>query len=399
MSKQKSVKIKRSKGRLYKKKKSTGRKIAETLGLVVIAGGLIFVGYSAAGPLISHFSGEGESDSSVSMWTPNESTLNSGTESENTSGEAPTESEKAPASAGIGSYLLSENAMQNSSMLSTALSSAKNSGFNIVLIPVKNTDGNILYLSDISYIKGTDLITGSMTAEQIADMAKSMGLTPKAVLPTLLDSKSPVYAKDTGYTFADGSGWSWLDNAEDRGGKRWIDPFLSGTSKYYTDLSKELAAAGFEAVILSELRFPDFNSYDQGILNARNFTADRYKALTSLYNTVFSASGKKASVSVNAVDVLENYGKSYGRTAEILTDKSFSGTVYLTVNLSDFGTELKTGEDTSINLSSDPVKKSETIVNKAVEYIGTNVTVVPIICGEGLSVQVLADCYKNLMAE
>lgn len=399
MSKQKSVKIKRSKGRLYKKKKSTGRKILETLILVVIVGGLIFVGYSAAGPLISHFSGEGESDSGVSMWTPDESTLNSGTESENTSGEAPTESEKAPASAGIGSYLVPNSAMQSVGALSGALSSAKNMGFNIVLIPVKNTDGNILYLSEISYIKDTDLILGSMTAAQIADMAQSMGLTPKAVLPTLLDSKSSVYVEDTGYTFADGSGWSWLDNAEDRGGKRWIDPFLSGTNKYYSDLSKELTAAGFEEVILSELRFPDFNSYDQSILNARNFTADRYKALTALYNTVFSACEKKASLSVNAADVLEGYGKSYGRTAEILTDKTFAGTVYLTISLSDFGTELKTGEDTSIKLPSDPVKKSEAIVNKAVEYIGTNITVVPIISSEGLSAQALANCYKNLMAE
>lgn len=399
MSKQKNIKIKRSKGRLYKKKKSTGRKIVETLVLVVIVGGLIFVGYSAAGPLISHFSGGSETDSGVSMWTPDESTLNSGANTEDTSGEEPTESEKAPESSGIGSYLLPESALQSSSALNSALSAAKNSGFNIVLIPVKNTTGNLLYNSKVSYIKDTDLITGTMYASQIVGIVKSMGLTPKAVLPTLLDSKSSVYVEDSGYVFADGSGWSWLDAAADKGGKRWIDPFLSGTKKYYSDLSKELIGAGFEEVILSELRYPDFTDYDQRILDARNFASERYKALTTLYNSAFSASEKKASVSVNVKDVLDGYGKSYGRTAEILTDKSFAGTIYLTVNLSDFGTELKTGEDSSIKLSPDPVKKSEAIINKAVEYIGTNVTVVPVIRSEGLSAQALANCYKNLMAE
>lgn len=397
MGKQKSIKIKRSKGRLYKKKKSAGRKIVETLALIVVVGGLIFVGYSAAGPLISHLSGGGESDSSVSMWTPDESTLNSGTNAEDTS-ESPTESEKAPVSDGIGAYLLSETAMQSSSSLNSALSAAKKSGFNIVLIPVKTTEGNILYTSNVSYIKDTGLITGTLSAAQIAGYAKTMGLTPKAVLPTLLDSKSSAYIEDTGYSFADGSGWSWLDAAAESGGKRWMDPFLTGTKKYYFDLSKELIGAGFEEVILSELRYPDFADYDQRILDARNFTSDRYKSLTAVYNSAFSASEKKASVSVNAKDVLDGYGKSYGRTAEILTDKSFSGTVYLTVDLSDFGTELKTGEDTSIKLSPDPVKKSEGIINKAVEYIGTNVTIVPVIRGEGLSAGALAECYKNLMA-
>lgn len=399
MGKQKSIKIKRSKGRLYKKKKSTGRKIVETLALVVVVGGLIFVGYSAAGPLISHLSGDGESDSSVSMWTPDESTLNSGTNTEDISGEAPTESEKAPASDGIGAYLLPETAMQSGNTLNSALSSAKKSGFNIVLIPVKTTEGNILYTSNVSYIKDTNLITGTMSAAQIVGYAKAMGLTPKAVMPTLMDSKSSVYVEDSGYSFADGSGWSWLDAAAESGGKRWIDPFLSGTKKYYSDLSKELIGAGFEEVIISELRYPDFADYDQRILDARNFTSDRYKALSTLYNSVFSASGKKSSVSVSAKDVLDGYGKSYGRTAEILADKSFSGTVYLTVNLSDFGTELKTGEDTSIKISPDPVKKSEAIINKAIEYIGTNVTVVPVIHSEGISAEALANCYKNLMAE
>ena len=52
MKHNKSIKIKRSKNRLYKKKKSGAKIAAETVIFVLIAGALVFVGYSAAGPLI-----------------------------------------------------------------------------------------------------------------------------------------------------------------------------------------------------------------------------------------------------------------------------------------------------------------------------------------------------------
>ena len=50
MKHNKSIKIKRSKNRLYKKKKSGAKVAAETVIFVLIAGALVFVGYSAAGP-------------------------------------------------------------------------------------------------------------------------------------------------------------------------------------------------------------------------------------------------------------------------------------------------------------------------------------------------------------
>lgn len=64
----KSIKIKRSKSRLYKKKKSGAKVAAETIVFVLIAGALVFVGYSAAGPLIELWSGGTETE--IEGWTP-----------------------------------------------------------------------------------------------------------------------------------------------------------------------------------------------------------------------------------------------------------------------------------------------------------------------------------------
>ncbi len=53
MNKKKNIKIKRSKGRLYKKRRSPAKTDIETIMFLLLAGGLIYVGYTADGPLIN----------------------------------------------------------------------------------------------------------------------------------------------------------------------------------------------------------------------------------------------------------------------------------------------------------------------------------------------------------
>ena len=55
MSRKKGFKVKRSRRNLYKKRKSTGRKIFDGILFVVILGAFVFVGYSVASPLIKFF--------------------------------------------------------------------------------------------------------------------------------------------------------------------------------------------------------------------------------------------------------------------------------------------------------------------------------------------------------
>ncbi|MFR5513767.1 MAG: hypothetical protein ACLTIL_03135 [[Eubacterium] siraeum] len=74
MSRKKGFKVKRSRRNLYKKRKSTGRKIFDGILFVVILGAFVFVGYSVASPLIKFFGGNGDNSSvSEPAWTPPES--------------------------------------------------------------------------------------------------------------------------------------------------------------------------------------------------------------------------------------------------------------------------------------------------------------------------------------
>lgn len=398
MSKNKTFKVKRSKGRLYKKKKSAGRKVLEVILLVVVAGGLGFLGYSLAGPLIDYIQENG-GESVTTPWEPPESSTPEESESSYTSDSESADTTTQPVSDASGSFVLPMSALANQNALTQALKTAESAGCSVIIVPVKDEEGNLLYSSQAAAVKGTDIVMGTMSAAQIAGVIKGRGFASvKALLPTLYDRSTPLYVEDTGYRFADDS-YGWLDNTAENGGKPWVDPFRTGTKQYYSQLAKELVNAGFEEILLSELRFPEFNPYDESILPARSFTDTRYTALTTLYRNTSAAAGSgKTAVAIDIADVLGGFGRSFGGSAEILSDKSFTGTVYLMIDLTKFGTRLAVSETANVTLPADPAQKVQTLVSRAAGYIGTNVTVVPVIEYKALSAEALGKCYAQLLA-
>lgn len=391
MSKNNTFKVKRSKSRLYRKRKSKGRKVLEIALMVLVVGVLGVVGYSAAGPLISYFQGDG-GESSTTPWEPPESSTPE--ESDSTSSDSESADTTKPVSESSGAYVLTETALINQSALNSALNTAQQSGCSEIIVTVKDLEGHLLYKSELADVKDTEIVTGSMTAEQIVSVIRSKGFTEvRALLPALYDKLAPIYVEDVCYRFAQGD-IQWLDGTPENDGKRWADPFRDGTRDYTARLAKELTEAGFDEVLLSQLRFPDFIAYDRSILDERNFADDRYTALTAVYTNA----GGKTAAAVDIEDVLAGCGESWISTAEILADKSFNGTVYLMIDVTAFGTTLATGEHSSINLSADPVQKVQTLVSKAAEYIGTGVSVVPVVESNGLSAEAVGKCYNALSA-
>ena len=370
----------------------------EIILMVLVVGVLGVVGYSAAGTLIDYLKSEG-GESVTTPWEPPESSTPEESETSETSDSESADTTVQTVPDGSGAYLLPATALADQRALTGALAQAEKAGSKVIIVPVKDDEGHLLYSSQMASVKGTELVTGTMPAGQITSLIKGKGFTSvKALVPTLLDKLTSAYVDDMCYRFA-GDGYNWLDGTPENGGKRWADPFRDGTRTYYTQLVRELTGAGFDEVLLSELKFPEFTTYDQTILDPRSFTATRYTALTRLYTAANSAASSKAAVAVNIADVLAGYGKSFKGSAEILSDKSFTGTVYLTIRLSDFGTSLATSETAKINLPADPAHKVNTLVSRAVGYIGTNVTVVPVIEPVGLSPEALEKCYGALAAE
>ena len=147
MSRKKGFKVKRSRRNLYKKRKSTGRKIFD---------GVLFV-----------VGGNGDNSSvSEPAWTPPESlpeTSDSNSQantsdntSDNSGGSDTTKDNTSSAPNEVTSAFATvapDSALKSDAALNKFLAEAKNSGYNTAVFTLKNTTGELLYKSSLKAVK------------------------------------------------------------------------------------------------------------------------------------------------------------------------------------------------------------------------------------------------------
>ncbi|MGN0699189.1 MAG: putative glycoside hydrolase [Ruminiclostridium sp.] len=416
MSRKKGFKVKRSRRNLYKRRKSTGRKIFDGVLFVVILGALVFVGYSVASPLIKFFGGNGDTSSvSEPAWTPPESlpetsndnsqantsgntsdsTSGNNTSKDNTSSDTPAEVTSLFATAAPDSALKSEDA------LNKYLATAKESGYNTVVFTLKNTTGELLYKSSLKAVKdNTDVNKGSLTAAQIVKACKTAEITPVAAITTLYDRKTPYLFDNAGYIITDGD-WSWLDSAADNGGKPWTTPYSTDAVNYYADICGELAKAGFTDIELENTIFPNFQSYDYSLLSKDLQNANRSEKLAALADACAKKAkdaNATATVEIKADALLTMSATAYDGTAEIWSakDKMGDSRVLVTMDMSLLGTKLQTSADKTTTVEKDKVKAVNQIFALVKKTVGDKEIAVGITGSSNLSADEIKNCKTAL---
>lgn len=381
MRRKNGFKVKRTRKNLYKRRKSTGRKIFEGVLFVIILGALVFIGYSVASPLLKFFGTDNQNSSAVSepVWVPPESS-DDDTSSDGTSTESspqtttekpqddPTENKVLYAT------LVPDTALQSESALKKQLTTLKDSGYNTAVFTLKNTTGELLYKSTISTVKdNTDVNKGKLTAQQIVNACNDIGLTPIAAITTLYDRKTPYLFDNAGYIISDGN-WSWLDAAADNGGKPWTTPYSKDAVNYYASICAELAKAGFTDIELENTIFPNFQSYDYSLLSKDIQSADRSDKLAALAQACAEKAkteNASATVEIKADELLTMNVSTYDGTAEVWSskDKMKACRVLVTMDISLLGKNLQTSSDktTAVNKSAaEGVKQVFTLVKKTI---------------------------------
>lgn len=363
----KGIKIKRFRKNLYKRRKSTGRKVFETVLLLVIVAALVFVGYSVAPPLIKFFSdmSSDTSQSSEPVWTPPEpvSSDSSGTDNSSEEASAPENTgttvkpdDKPTEVSGTYAVIAPDSAIVSQKALQAYLEEAVGGGYDTVVFKLKNTTGELLYNSSVSAVKdNTYVIKGKLTAQQIVKACKDKGITPVAAISTLLDHTTPNVIEDGGYIIPEGP-WSWLDAAAENGGQPWASPYSSGTVNYFAAISEELAKAGFESVILQNTIFPQFQYYDYTLLSKDVQAANRSEKLAAVAASCAAKakqSGADTLVQIDAGELLTINTSEYKGSAEIWLsrDKMTDCTVLITLDASTLGTKLQISEEKSITVN------------------------------------------------
>ncbi len=325
--------------RRYKIKRNNGSAVKIITGTAALAV-LVFVGYSAAGPINNYFKEKAEQSESRE-WTPEntdapsvpdvseteigavteitfpqESAVTSVSETEITS-----VTEDIPASSEIKSggaaYSLRTSDMADMETLSAALSEARAEGASAVIIPMKTEGGLFWYATDIPFAKtaidGEDPIKSQLTAKQISDAARSEGLRPVAYVSVLTDNNRYGDYRDGSYRSLDDS--TWLDTSPDKGGKPWISPFDEVAQQYLCDTMTELGEAGFSEIIADDFTFPEFRSSDIELLGEQvSPYSDRYHALTALASMMTEAgnnAGARVMLRITANSVIKGYSELF----------------------------------------------------------------------------------------
>ncbi len=214
-------------------------------------------------------------------------------------------------------FMISPESMADKESIGSALDELKAEGYTAVIFPMKTEGGIFRYDTKIPFvdtaIDGDDPVVSELSAEQVLYEAESRGLMAVGYISVLTDNNRYGDYRDGSYRSLDDS--TWLDASPDNGGKPWISPFDPVAQEYLCDIVTELGDAGFTEIICDDFIFPDFRSSDIELLGEQvSERGDRYLALTKLAQMMTEAgkqSGADVMIRVTANSIIKGYSEVF----------------------------------------------------------------------------------------
>ena len=302
--KNKGRKIYKTKEKNYYGKSPVGK--AFSVGLtVLLIGGIVFIGYSVAEPLINYTKKKGDSTAESEMIASDTTPTDENGEPVTEEGAAP----QVPVSAeAYRAYALDPLDIADAQYIKAALKRVPSEEkIEYIEVPLKVSGGNIYYATNNYYATSSGVIQSYTKLSEIVSAISAEGYKPVALISTFNDNVIPNYFRDMSYLTVD-DGSQWIDNDINAGGKPWMTPFSESAVEYNTDIAEEVAQAGFERVVCYDFVFPDFRPSDVEFLGEKVVSPDRYMALTSAANMMYDkimTEGSKMMLEVNASDLLK----------------------------------------------------------------------------------------------
>ncbi len=384
--KNKGRKIYKTKEKNYYGKSPVGK--AFSVGLtVLLIGGIGFIGYSVAEPLLNYNKKKGDNEKTTQNITeditPTDENGDPVTTENNANPAAPVTVEEYRA------FSLNTTDISDAQSIKNALKRIP-SGEKIeyIEVPLKVSGGDIYYATNNYYATSSGIIQSYTKLSEIVSAISTAGYKPVATVSTFNDNVVPNYFRDMGFlTIEDGS--QWIDNDVDAGGKPWLNPFSESAVDYNSDIVEEISQAGFDKVVCYDFIFPDFRQSDVEYLGEKVVSTDRYMALTSAANTMYDkimSNGSNMLLEVNASDILK--GKK-----DVLQPMLLKvNTVILNIDLDNISYGVYTGDTVYefTGTAAENVKKMLDLVSSDVDDFNVAVRV----SGSTLSTQDLLDAKK-----
>jgi hypothetical protein len=295
-----------------KRKQNTAR-VFHALFIIILLAVLVYLGYILAGPLFrflnrsAEITPQGWTPPAASETYPTVTKLQDNTDTQ-TGGTVlePAETKT------LTGYTLPVTALVSKDTLKGFITDAQNSGFTAAIVPLKLAGGEVTYKTEAEMAVSAGVVTGTMTAKEIADTISDAGLIPIGIINLLEDNTAFTNYRGV-YKFASDNA-RWYDNNPSNGGKPWISPFDNDAKDYLKTLSEEVSAAGFKDIIFDGLVFPPYRNSDLGYIGSSVSSPDRYKALISLWDSVSAIARDNGATPMLMVSA----ESAAGKTAEVL---------------------------------------------------------------------------------
>ena len=330
--KYKGRKIYKTKEKNYYDKSFSGKLLSLFLTLILL-GGVGFIGYSVAEPLLnfSKKAGDTVSESVPEPVTETVTALTSETAQTATTYQTTTVSAVRTTTASKVSATTSSYSDTDSETVTTSVQKKNSDDYRASSIPlsaVRSIDAldsalfAIPAVEDIEYIevplkvsggvicynctsqeaRSSNAIVSTLEIRDIVTTIKNHGYKPSASVSTFDDAVLPLRFPSCGYTFRDDS--LWLD----KNGQPHSSPFSDAALAYNSYVIQEAAAAGFEKIICTDFRIPEFSQEELKNLDSKfGDDSERCTALVSAFSFFKErASDFKAEIypQFNAEDIL-----------------------------------------------------------------------------------------------
>lgn len=275
----------------YKKKYKT---VFGVIGLCV----LVAVGYLIASPIHkavtkndeetenSEIQDVTENVSDTSYETVSENTAENATEAEIVS-EAKTEADTDTklSLSEIKAKEVSFSALSDIDSLNEELTNIKNEGYNTCVFNLKDKGGKFYFNVKspfASFVVGDyEYVMSNLYADEIAEAAKNAGLTSVAEINLLEDYN--IYGENAYGSYKSEDGTVWTDD----NGNSYLSPLDENTVDYVSDIAGEISLGGFDYIMITGDKYPDFTSSDYDILGEGLAFGDRNTYLAKAANAVY----------------------------------------------------------------------------------------------------------------
>lgn len=364
--KNKGRKIYKTKEKNYYGKSAAGK--AFSIGLtILLIGGIGFIGYSVAEPLVNYSKKKGDKEpvSTSEIVTATESAEITTSYFTDDSGE------KIPPRQSVKFETYKAAALKETDLLSAdALELAigklpTGQGIEYLEVPLKVKGGAVYYSTNVFLAGASKAYPEMLTLEQIVNTVEKAGYKPAAVISIFNDNLLPVTDGSTGYrTYSTDE--QWIDNDPAAGGKPWASPYSELAVNYNADIAGEISAAGFQKVICTDLVFPQFRQSDLELLDPELSSPSRSMKMTAaanLLNDRILKNGSSMFVEISAADIIKG-------SKDILQPMLLNvNTVVLNINIDELSSGVYTSE-TVYDFSGSVTEKAE----KAVKLVESDLS-------------------------